>query len=77
MPKARPFDETADALDLQSPVGFGDLCLFSMPLETFKALTDEAARRGMTLAQLVQKAFTDVLSESRGLPLPAPRGSHG
>jgi hypothetical protein len=51
---ARPF-ETND------PPGFGELCFVTLPVETFRALTDEAAKRGITLGQLVKQAFDTVL----------------
>lgn len=65
MAKARAFEATAEELNLANPVGFSDLCLFSMPVQTFKALSDEAARRGMTVGQLVEKAFKDVLTPTQ------------
>jgi hypothetical protein len=61
---ARPF-ETND------PLGFGELCFVTLPVETFRALTDEATKRGLTLGQLMKLAVDTVLQpiESAG-----PRG---
>lgn len=63
MPKARTYEEIEQERNLPpaQPVGFGDLSLLAIPTVTFKALVDEAARRNMTVAQLIQKAFEGVL----------------
>ena len=57
--------------DPPEPIGFSDLHILTIPSETFHALTDSANARGLTLAQLVQKAFDGVLQtiENQG-----PRG---
>lgn len=63
MAKADIFEEPPQ------PVAFGDLHILTIPSETFKALTNSANARGLTLAQLVQKAFDGVLQIEQG-----PRG---
>lgn len=42
----------------------GDLYFFAVPASTYKALSDEAAKRGMSLAQLVQNAFNNYLTKT-------------
>jgi hypothetical protein len=64
MAKGRTYQEVAEELDLPpvNPVQFGDLCLLAIPLSTFQALSVEAAKRNITLAQLLQRAVDGVLS---------------
>lgn len=50
------------------PIAFGDLHILTIPSETFKALTHSANSRGLTLAQLVQKAFDGVLQTTEQGP---------
>lgn len=47
--------------DLKSP--FGEISLLFVPTVTFKALSDAAARRNMTVAQLFQKALDEYLNK--------------
>jgi hypothetical protein len=65
--KGRTYEEIEQERNLPpaQPVGFGSLCFLTLPVETFKALSDEAARRGLTLAQLLQQAFDHVLPKGR------------
>ena len=42
----------------------GDLYFFAVPASTYRVLSDEAAKRGMTLAQLVQNAFNTYLTKT-------------
>jgi hypothetical protein len=66
MAKGRAYEEIEQEQNLPpaTPVGFGDLCFLALPVETFKALSDEAAKRGLTFAQLLQKALDDCLKGS-------------
>lgn len=63
MPKARTYDEIEAERNLPPAIApsFGDFHMIALPAETFRALTDEATKRGMTFAQLMQKAVDDVL----------------
>ena len=65
MAKGRPYEAIEEELKLPpaAPPGFGDLCLISLPVVTFQALANEAAKRGLTLAQLLQKAIDGVLAQ--------------
>jgi hypothetical protein len=67
VPKARTYEEIEQERNLppaQKPA-FGDFCMIALPVETFKALSDEAARRGLTFGQLMQKAVDDVLAKGK------------
>lgn len=69
MPKARAFDE-----EDTKPIALGELCLVALPIETFRALSNEAAARGITFAQLMQQAVGGALEkpqESTGLRGPS------
>lgn len=49
----------------------GDLYFLTIPADTYKALSDVAAKRGMTVAQAMQAAFRGFLSET----LPPTQGT--
>lgn len=67
MPKARTYEEIEAELNLPPAIApsFGDFHLVALPAETFKALTEEAAKRGLTFGQLFQKAIDDVLAKGK------------
>jgi hypothetical protein len=50
-----------DAASVPEPMS--DIFMLGIPMPTYKALSDEAAKRNMTFAQLLGRAFTLVLSE--------------
>ena len=47
----------------EAPLPFVDLIPLMIPEPTYRALSDASALRGMTVAQLVQRALTRVLEE--------------
>lgn len=47
-----PFKDTGD-----QPIPDQEVCLMAFPVPTYKAISDEATKRGLTMAQAVQQAF--------------------
>jgi len=60
--KATPKDLYED-LPVEDTVGMGDILFLAFPKATYSALSDEAAKRGHTLAQALQIAIDDYLSK--------------
>jgi hypothetical protein len=74
-PMAKAYPVNLEAIP--SAPGIGDLCLFALPVETFRALTNEAAARGLTLAQFIQVALDAVMTGPRGPTLLTESNPHG
>lgn len=73
MAKARLIEFDEDV----RPLGLGELCLVALPVETFRALTNEAEARRLTLAQLLKLAIDSVLAVPRGPTLLTEQVSNG
>lgn len=69
-PKAVAFLPTSSADDAP-PQGMSDLYLVAMPLDTYKALSDTAAKRGLTFAQGLERALQNWMEAPPEAPLPA------
>jgi hypothetical protein len=50
----------------QQVTPFQDVYLLALPMDTYRVLSDEAAKRGHTLAQAVQAAFALYLTPKTG-----------
>jgi hypothetical protein len=54
------------APEFQGTQGAENLYFLAVPLETYQALSEAAAKRGMTLAQALSKAVNDFLGAPEG-----------
>lgn len=50
-----------EAAEAKRPEPFTDIVMLGIPMPTYKALSDAAARRNMTVAELMSLAFNTVL----------------
>lgn len=55
-------DELERARD-EAPEPFTDVVMVPIPMPTWKALSDAAAKKNMTAAQLISRAFTIAITE--------------
>jgi hypothetical protein len=51
---------------IREPEPFTDVYLLAVPMPTYKALSDAAAKRNMTVAKLITLAFNKVLEDGHG-----------
>lgn len=65
--KGTVVQEIKEPLNPETAVSvFGDLLFLAMPGSTFRALSDEAAKRNMTLAQFIAAAVGDYIQKPSG-----------
>jgi hypothetical protein len=63
MARVTPIPEDAPA---ETPKGYAPAYFIVVPGPTYKELSDAAAKRNMTLAQLVSNAFSEYLKKTEG-----------
>ena len=60
---AIPDIEDIEEAAQNEPEPFVDVVMVGIPLPTYRALSDEAAKRNTTIAKLLTRAFNAVLAE--------------
>ena len=61
MARPTPIEERSEE---PAPKGYAPAYFIMLPGSTYKAISDAAAKRNMTLAQLVSNAFTEYLKKT-------------